>query len=88
MKRLFDITAALVALLLLCLPLLALTLLVAAKLGRPAFFRQVRPGLHGKPSFPGSETLMALAALDNHGSHGSAQCANRAMHPVTERLCR
>ncbi len=49
MKRLFDITAALVALLLLCLPLLALTLLVAAKLGRPAFFRQVRPGLHGKP---------------------------------------
>ena len=49
MKRLFDITAAVVALLLLCLPLLALTLLVAAKLGRPAFFRQVRPGLHGKP---------------------------------------
>jgi len=49
MKRLFDITAALVALLLLCLPLLALTLLVAAKLGRPAFFRQVRPGLQGKP---------------------------------------
>ena len=49
MKRLFDITAALVALLLLCLPLLALTLLVAAKLGRPAFFRQVRLGLQGKP---------------------------------------
>lgn len=49
MKRLFDITAALVALLLLALPLLALTLLVAAKLGRPAFFRQVRPGLQGQP---------------------------------------
>ena len=49
MKRLFDITAAFVALLLLCLPLLALTLLVRRKLGRPAFFRQVRPGLHGKP---------------------------------------
>lgn len=42
MKRLFDITAALVALLL-------LTLLVRRKLGRPAFFRQVRPGRHGKP---------------------------------------
>jgi lipopolysaccharide/colanic/teichoic acid biosynthesis glycosyltransferase len=40
-KRLFDITVALVALLLLCLPLLALTLLVRRKLGRPAFFRQV-----------------------------------------------
>ena len=49
MKRLFDITAALVALLLLCLPLLALTLLVRRKLGRPAFFRQVRPGLQGQP---------------------------------------
>ena len=49
MKRLFDITAALVALLLLCLPLLALTLLVRRKLGRPAFFRQVRPGMHGQP---------------------------------------
>ncbi len=49
MKRLFDITAALVALLLLALPLLALTWLVRRKLGRPAFFRQVRPGLHGQP---------------------------------------
>ena len=49
MKRLFDLTAAFVALLLLCLPLLALTLLVRRKLGRPAFFRQARPGLHGKP---------------------------------------
>ena len=49
MKRLFDITAALLALLLLCLPLLALTWLVRRKLGRPAFFRQVRPGLQGQP---------------------------------------
>ena len=42
MKRLFDLTAVLVALLL-CLPLAVLTLLVAAKLGRPAFFRHVPP---------------------------------------------
>ena len=49
MKRFFDFTAAAVALLLLCLPLLALTLLVRRKLGCPAFFRQVRPGRHGKP---------------------------------------
>ena len=49
MKRLFDFVAAAVALALLCLPLLALTLLVRRKLGRPAFFRQVRPGLHGEP---------------------------------------
>ena len=49
MKRLFVFTVAAAALLLLALPLLALTLLVRRKLGRPAFFRQVRPGLHGKP---------------------------------------
>ena len=49
MKRLFDFVAAALALVLLCLPLLALTLLVRRKLGRPAFFRQMRPGLHGKP---------------------------------------
>lgn len=49
MKRVFDIVAAGLALLLLCMPLAALTLLVRRKLGRPAFFRQMRPGLHGKP---------------------------------------
>ena len=49
MKRLFDFTTALAALLLLCLPLIALALVVRRKLGSPVFFTQVRPGLHGKP---------------------------------------
>jgi len=49
MKRLFDLTAAALGLLALALPLLALTLLVRHRLGRPAFFRQTRPGLHGRP---------------------------------------
>lgn len=49
MKRLFDIVASAITLLLLALPLLALVLLVRRKLGHPAFFRQVRPGLHGNP---------------------------------------
>ena len=49
MKRLFDFSAAALGLLLLALPLLVLTLLVRRKLGRPAFFRQVRPGRHGRP---------------------------------------
>jgi lipopolysaccharide/colanic/teichoic acid biosynthesis glycosyltransferase len=49
MKRLFDITAALLGLLLL-LPLMALVFWqVSRKLGSPVFFRQVRPGLNGKP---------------------------------------
>ena len=49
MKRIFDLIVALVALLLLALPLLLLTVLVRRKLGRPAFFRQVRPGLAAQP---------------------------------------
>ena len=49
MKRLFDIFASALALLLLVLPLLTLVLLVRRKLGHPAFFRQTRPGLHGRP---------------------------------------
>ena len=49
MKRLFDIVLACVALLLLGLPLLFLTWQVGRKLGSPAFFRQTRPGMHGRP---------------------------------------
>ena len=48
-KRTFDVSVSLLALLLLS-PLLALiALLVRAKLGLPILFCQVRPGLHGKP---------------------------------------
>ncbi len=49
MKRFFDFMAASLALLLLALPLLALAWLIRRKLGSPVLFRQVRPGLHGKP---------------------------------------
>lgn len=49
MKRLFDCVAALIALLLLALPLLALVWLIRLKLGSPVLFRQLRPGLHGQP---------------------------------------
>ena len=48
-KRIFDCLAASLALLLLALPLLALAWLIRRKLGSPVLFRQVRPGLHGKP---------------------------------------
>lgn len=49
MKRFFDIVLACVALLLLGIPLLFLTWQVRRKLGSPAFFRQTRPGMHGRP---------------------------------------
>jgi sugar transferase EpsL len=47
MKRLFDLTVALVALVLFAPLLLLLALLVRLKLGAPVFFSQQRPGLNG-----------------------------------------
>lgn len=49
MKRLFDVIAAGLALILLAPLLGAVALLVRAKLGRPVLFRQLRPGRHGRP---------------------------------------
>lgn len=48
-KRLFDTALAALALLLLAVPLCALAMVVRHKLGAPVLFRQVRPGLHGRP---------------------------------------
>ena len=67
MKRLFDITAALAALLLLALPLALLTWQVRRKLGSPAFFRQVRPGLRGKPF----EMVKFRTMTDARGADGA-----------------
>ncbi len=48
-KRLLDLAMAIGGLIL-CAPIFALVaLLVRIKLGRPVFFRQERPGLHGRP---------------------------------------
>ena len=63
------------ALLLLCLPLAVLTLLVRRKLGHPAFFRQVRPGLHGQPF----EMVKFRSMTDARGPDG-------ALLPDAERL--
>ncbi len=49
MKRLFDLLLASLALLLLCIPLLFLIRQIRRKLGSPVFFRQTRPGRHGRP---------------------------------------
>ena len=49
MKRVFDPLLALLALLALCLPLLFITWQIRRKLGSPVLFKQLRPGLHGKP---------------------------------------
>jgi len=49
LKRLFDIIASSLGLLIIALPLLFLMLLIRCKLGSPIFFYQKRPGLQGKP---------------------------------------
>lgn len=49
MKRLFDLTVAIILLVPATPVLLLLALLVRVNLGAPVLFRQVRPGLHGHP---------------------------------------
>lgn len=49
MKRVFDLVASTIGLLLLAVPLALLAWQVRRKLGSPVLFTQVRPGLHGKP---------------------------------------
>jgi len=49
MKRVLDVLAVLMALLLLAIPMLVLVWQVRRKLGSPVLFRQVRPGICGKP---------------------------------------
>jgi lipopolysaccharide/colanic/teichoic acid biosynthesis glycosyltransferase len=49
MKRLFDLVASILGLLLLVVPMAVLALLVRRKLGSPVLFTQKRPGLNGKP---------------------------------------
>jgi sugar transferase EpsL len=49
LKRVFDIVASLLALVLLLPVLLVICLMVAIKLGRPVFFTQIRPGKDAQP---------------------------------------
>lgn len=49
MKRLVDVLAATVGLLVLAVPLALLAWWVRRKLGSPVLFTQVRPGMNGKP---------------------------------------
>ncbi len=67
MKRIFDVVLALAALVILALPLLVLIVLIRRRLGSPVFFRQVRPGLHGKPF----EMIKFRTMTDARGPDGS-----------------
>lgn len=66
MKRLFDIFVAVVALLILALPLIYLAWLIRRKIGSPIFFRQTRPGLHGQAF----EMVKFRTMIDSRGPDG------------------
>jgi lipopolysaccharide/colanic/teichoic acid biosynthesis glycosyltransferase len=65
-KRLFDIAASAAALLVLSPVLIATAVAVRAALGSPVFFRQVRPGLEGRPF----ELIKFRTMLDSVDSEG------------------
>ncbi|MDV7213610.1 sugar transferase [Azotobacter beijerinckii] len=66
LKRLFDLLAAALGLLLLAPALLVLAWLVRRRIGAPVLFRQIRPGLHGRP-FELLKFRSMREALDEHG---------------------
>ena len=66
-KRLLDIFASFSGLLVLSPVLLLVFLLVRVQMGSPALFRQVRPGLHGKPFLMVKFRTM-LDAVDSRGN--------------------
>ncbi|WER49575.1 sugar transferase [Cupriavidus sp. WKF15] len=75
MKRALDVVIALVALVVLALPLLIVVALVRSKLGSPVFFRQTRAGLNGKPI----EVIKFRTMTDERGADGE-------LLPDTERI--
>ncbi|HQX90075.1 MAG: sugar transferase [Moraxellaceae bacterium] len=66
-KRTFDVAASASALLLLSPVLLGVAYLVRKNLGSPVLFRQVRPGLNGKP-FEMIKFRTMLDAVDEQGN--------------------
>lgn len=67
LKRFFDIVASGLGLLLLAPVVLVVAILIHRKLGSPVFFRQTRPGLHGKP-FEMVKFRTMLDARDENGN--------------------
>lgn len=76
-KRVVDVVSSSVALLLLWPLLLLVSLVVWARLGAPVLFRQVRPGLGGKPF-----TILKFRTMTD------ARSSSGALLPDAERLTR
>lgn len=66
LKRLVDLLLSALGLVILAPVMAGIAVAVAAALGRPVFFRQIRPGLHGKPF----RLIKFRTMLDAVGSDG------------------
>lgn len=78
LKRLFDFSVALVLLVLLAPVMLVTALLVARRMGSPVLFRQIRPGLHGRPFAVFKFRTMAEA----HGPDGQPLPDDQRLTPL------
>jgi len=67
LKRIFDVVASGIGLLVLSPVILIVALLIRQKLGSPVLFRQTRPGLNGKP-FEMVKFRTMLDATDKNGN--------------------
>ena len=76
-KRVFDIAASLLGLLLLSPVIAIIAWQVRRKLGSPVFFRQTRPGLNGKPF----EMVKFRTMLDAHDENGNPLPDSERMTP-------
>jgi len=77
-KRVFDLTASTAGLLVLSPVLAGLALAVRVKLGSPVFFRQVRPGLAGRPF----EMVKFRTMRNAHDSNGNLLPDDQRMTPL------
>jgi sugar transferase EpsL len=66
LKRLFDLIAGLILLVLSAPIMIVLSIVILIRLGQPVFFRQQRPGLQGRPFYLYKFRTMS-DALDEHG---------------------
>ncbi len=83
-KRCVDLVVSGAALVVLSPIFVAVSLLVRSRLGSPIFFRQVRPGLHGRPF----EMLKFRTMTDAVGPDGKLLPDAERAHPFGERLRR
>ena len=77
-KRALDLTLSLFILILASPLLISTAVAVLATLGRPVFFRQQRPGLHGKPF----RILKFRTMAESRDANGELLADHERLHPM------